>query len=106
METSSRMKTNCVILSAAEESKIEIKINIVISGGMLSESPAPFWRHQSDSCEIFSPALQEWRICSGLSLSYVICHMYFFFKFYEKAVHDVSYSGQLSFKYEAAILEY
>ena len=56
METSSRLKTNCVIPSAAEESKIEIKINIVISG-VLSESPAPFWRHQSDSCEIFFPPL-------------------------------------------------
>lgn len=79
METSSRLKTNCVIPSAAEESKIEIKFNIVISGGMLSESPAPFWRHQSDSCEIISSALQEWRICSGLSLSYVICLPYVFF---------------------------
>lgn len=57
METSSRLKTNCVIPSAAEESKIEITINIVISGGMLSESPVPFWRYQSDSCEIIFPAL-------------------------------------------------
>ena len=56
METSSRLKTTCVIPSAAERSKIKIKINIVIIGGMLSELPAPFWRHGSDSCEIiFSP---------------------------------------------------
>ena len=57
METSSRLKTYCVIPSAADESKIEIKIKVVISGGVLSESPVPFWRHQSDSCEIIFPAL-------------------------------------------------
>lgn len=43
MDTSSRLKTNCVPLSAVENYQEKIKINIVIIGVMSSElSARPF----------------------------------------------------------------
>lgn len=43
MDTSSRPKTNCVILSAVENYKEKIKINIVIIGVMLTELSVCFF---------------------------------------------------------------
>lgn len=40
MDTSSRLKTNCVLLSAVEKYKEKIKINTVRIGVMSSEVPA------------------------------------------------------------------